>query len=143
MAHFTEEQIAALRMNKNIIRITEYSVSFTPEFQQYAYEQKKKGRRLADIFREKGIDPAILGEKRILNFSQKLNKSVHQATGFLDQRNTNGKQAVQEANMSLEEQVKWLRHELEYTRQEVEFLKKLQMANTEAREAWESKHRPK
>lgn len=143
MAHFTEEQIAVLRMNKNVTRITEYSVSFTPEFQQYAYEQKKKGRRLADIFREKGIDPEILGEKRIRNFSQKLNTSSHQTTGFRDRRNTNGKQAVQEANMSLEEQVKWLRHELEYTRQEVEFLKKLQMANTEAREAWESKHRPK
>ncbi len=143
MAHFTEEQIAVLRMNKNIIRVTEHSVSFTPEFHQYAYEQKKKGRRLADIFRERGIDPAILGEKRIQNFSQKLSKSAHQATGFVDQRSTNGKQAAQEANMSLEEQVKWLRHELEYTRQEVEFLKKIQMANTEAREAWESKHRPK
>lgn len=143
MAHFTEEQIAALRMNKNVTRITEYSVSFTPEFQQYAYEQKKKGRRLADIFREKGIDPTTLGEKRIRNFSQKLNTSSHQTTGFQDLRNTNGKQAAQEANISLEEQVKWLRHELEYTRQEVEFLKKLQMANMEAREAWESKHRPK
>lgn len=143
MAHFTEEQIAVLRMNKNVTRITEYSVSFTPEFQQYAYEQKKKGRRLADIFREKGIDPTILGEKRIRNFSQKLNTSSHQATGFQDRRNTNGKQAAQEANMSLEEQMKWLRHELEYTRQEVEFLKKLQMANMEAQEVWESKHRPK
>ena len=31
--------------------------------------------------------------------------------------------------------------ELEYAKQEVEFLKKLQMANTEARKEWESKHR--
>lgn len=45
--------------------------------------------------------------------------------------------------MDLEARVRWLTHQLEYTRQEVEFLKKLQMANTEARKEWESKHRPK
>jgi len=143
MANFTEEQILVLRQNKHVIRVTEYSVSFTPEFQQYAYEQKKQGRRLRDIFQEQGIDPELLGAKRIQNFSAKLNKAGGQGTGFTDKRTTNGKAIAYDAKQSLEEQIKWLRHELEYTRQEVEFLKKLQMANTEAQKSWGSKHRPK
>ena len=36
-----------------------------------------------------------------------------------------------------------LENELAYTRQEVEFLKKLQAANMEAQKQWESKHRQK
>ena len=37
--------------------------------------------------------------------------------------------------------IKQLEHELAYTRQEVEFLKKLRMADMEAQKEWESKHR--
>ena len=36
-----------------------------------------------------------------------------------------------------------LEHELAYTRQEVEFLKKLQLADMEARKQWKSRHQPK
>ena len=43
----------------------------------------------------------------------------------------------------METRIKQLEHELAYTRQEVEFLKKLQMADMEARRQWESKHQPK
>ena len=41
------------------------------------------------------------------------------------------------------ERIEQLEHELAYTRQEVEFLKKLQAANMEAQKKWESRHRQK
>ena len=41
------------------------------------------------------------------------------------------------------ERIKQLEHELAYARQELEFLKKVQMVDMEARREWESKHRPK
>ena len=41
------------------------------------------------------------------------------------------------------EALRQLEHELTYTRQEVEFLKKTQMADMETRRQWESKHRSK
>ena len=43
----------------------------------------------------------------------------------------------------MEQRIRQLEHELAYTRQEVEFLKKLQVANMEAQKQWESKHRQK
>lgn len=115
-----------------------------PEFKLYLWEQKQQGRPIRTVLQENGIDPKVLGEKRIENISYRLNRDVRDNVGFADKRISNGRAAVlPEGEMDLEVRVRWLTHQLEYTRQEVEFLKKLQMANTEARKQWESKHRPK
>ena len=82
--------------------------------------------------------------KRVENLSYRLNRDIRDNADFTDKRKTNGRTAAPaEGEMDLEARVRWLTHQLEYTRQEVEFLKKLQMANTEARKQWESKHQPK
>ena len=138
----TEEQLRLLRANVNVEKATEYYVVFTEQFKQLAWERKQGGKRMREIFRENGIDPELLGDKRIQNFSQTLNQRAHEGNGFKDRRTDNRRPSAEETAQTLEEQVKRLQHELAYTRQEVEFLKKLQMANTEARKQWESKHRP-
>ena len=138
----TEEQLRLLRANINVEKATEYLVVFTESFKQLAWEQKQAGKRMREIFRENGIDPELLGDKRIENFGQMLNRRGRESDGFRDRRKENRRPSAEETAESLEEQVKRLQHELAYTRQEVEFLKKLQMANTEARKQWESKHRP-
>ena len=87
--------------------------------------------------------PDILGRKRIENFSVRLDDAVREGRFLPDRRiyNSRPSGAADPEQMPLEERVRWLIHELEYAKQEVEFLKKLQMANTEARKEWESKHR--
>jgi len=139
----TEEQLRLLRANVNVEKATEYYVVFTEQFKQLAWEQKQAGKRMREIFRENGIDPELLGDKRIENFNQMLNQRAREGGGFKDRRTDNHRPSAEETAQTLADQVKRLQHELAYTRQEVEFLKKLQMANTEAREAWESKHQPK
>jgi hypothetical protein len=139
----SEAQLRQLRANVNVEKATEYYVVFTEDFKQLAYEQKQTGKHLREIFRENGIDPELLGAKRIENFNQMLNQRGRDGGGFQDRRKDNRRPTDEERKESLEEQVRRLQHELAYTRQEVEFLKKLQMANTEARKEWESKHRPK
>jgi hypothetical protein len=139
----SEAQLRQLRANVNVEKATEYYVVFTEVFKQLAYEQKQTGKHLREIFRENGIDPELLGAKRIENFNQMLNQRGRDGGGFQDRRKDNRRPTDEERKESLEEQVRRLQHELAYTRQEVEFLKKLQMANTEARKEWESKHRPK
>ena len=139
----SEAQLRQLRANVNVEKATEYYVVFTEAFKQLAYEQKQTGKHLREIFRENGIDPELLGAKRIENFNQMLNQRGRDGRGFQDRRKDNRRPTDEERKESLEEQVRRLQHELAYTRQEVEFLKKLPMANTEARKEWESKHRPK
>ena len=111
--------------------------------QLLAWEQKQQGKRMREILRENGIDPDMLGRKRIENLSMRVNDLGRAGGDFSDQRVYNGRPAANERrkDMSLEDRVLWLTNELAYTKQEVEFLKKLQMANTEARKEWGSKHR--
>ena len=64
--------------------------------------------------------------------------------GNQDYRKCNSrKPAKQTREQTLAARVEQLEHELAYTRQEVEFLKKIRMADLEAQRQWESKHRQK
>lgn len=144
MAKFTQEQIEQLRKSPHIAQVAESFVMLKPEFKLYLWEQKQQGRQVREVLRENGIDPQVFGEKRVENLSYRLNRDIRDNADFADKRKTNGRTAsLPEGEMDLEARVRWLTHQLEYTRQEVEFLKKLQMANTEARKEWESKRLPK
>ena len=64
--------------------------------------------------------------------------------GFADLRTGNQhKPAKETTEHTLGARVEQLEHELAYTRQEVEFLKKIHVADLEARKLWESKQRQK
>lgn len=88
MANFTDEQIAQLSGNQNVQWVSRTGVQFTPEFKLLAWEQKQQGRRMKDIFRDNGIDPDILGRKRIENFSVRLDDAVREGRFLPDRRFT-------------------------------------------------------
>lgn len=138
------EEIAELRECPFIASIISGRITFTPEFKRMAYHQLTDGKSMREIFEENGIDPDILGPSRIWGFAQKLRKNADREGGFADQRSSNSrKPANGTKEQLLSARVEQLEHELAYTRQEVEFLKKIHMADLEARKQWESKHRPK
>ena len=85
----------------------------------------------------------ILGESRISGLSHTLNKEAKRSEGFSDLRSENYRRPPKTGEETLEQRLKLLENELAYTRQEVEFLKKIQAADTEARKEWESRHRQK
>jgi hypothetical protein len=109
-----------------------------------AYSQLIDGKSMREIFEENGIDPEILGNARIWGFAEKLRKNADREGGFEDQRSHNSRKPPKGSKeQTLSARVEQLEHELAYTRQEVEFLKKIHMADLEARKQWESKHQPK
>ena len=140
---FTKAQIDCLRVNHYVKSISSSTIRFTEEFKRYFYEQSKSGMSSKEIFLACGIDPQMLGEKRIEGFRYTLNKQAKRNEGFTDKRQNNYRRPPMQGEETVESRIKQLEHELAYTRQEVEFLKKLQMADMEARRKWESKHRPK
>ena len=114
------EEIAELRSSPYVASIIGNKISFTPEFKRMAYGQMTNGKTMREVFELHGIDPEILGDARIWGFAEKLR-----------------------AEQTLAARVEQLEHELAYTRQEVEFLKKIHTADLEARKLWESMHRQK
>ena len=142
MGKFNEAEVQQLRQNPNVAYVNEREVAFTEAFKQFAWGEKQAGKTFSAIFRENGIDPQILGFKRIENFGRRLRERARNNEDFSDARKENRRPKERHEAVGLEEKISQLAHELAYTRQEVEFLKKIQMANTEARKQWESKHRP-
>ena len=111
-------------------------------FKKYFYQKHHSGMTARQIFTECGIDPDVLGASRIDGFCYTLNKQAKRDFGFADNRSQNYRQVSKDGEPTVEARIKQLEHELAYTRQEVEFLKKLQMADMEARRQWESRHQP-
>ena len=139
----TPEQVIQLLKNRYVKSATQNSVRFTEEFKRYFYQKHTSGMTVRSIFLECGIDPDVLGESRISGFCHTVNVQAKRDTGFSDNRQNNYRRLPKSEDETVESRIKQLEHELAYTRQEVEFLKKLQMADMEARRQWESRHQPK
>lgn len=138
MGIFTEETIKILSTNIYVKNVTKFHIQFTKEFKQIVYEEKCKGKRVREILKEHGIDPALLSNRQIGRLSYNVNLLSEKKDGFEDRRRT-----VSPAANDDKATIKQLSHEIAYLRQEVEFLKKLRMADMEAQKQWESKHRQK
>ena len=80
--HFTDEQVEQLRMNHYVRHVSNSTVSFTEEFKQLFYQKRQQGYLVNQIFTECGIDPRILGEKRIEGFCYTINKQSKREGGF-------------------------------------------------------------
>ena len=139
----SKEDIAKLHASPYIITVSQRSLSFSAEFKRLAYEQILVGKTMRSIFVENGIDPDIIGDKRIQNFRYWVKRYAERDAGFENLRTNNRRRPAKSRETTLENRVKDLEHELAYTRQEVEFLKKIQAADMEARKQWESGHRRK
>ena len=119
------EEIAELRNNPYVASIISGRISFTPEFKRVAYDQLMKGKSMRMILEEHGIDADVLGDSRIYAIAHKLRRNADREEGFADLRAQNSRKPAKGAKeQTLANRVEQLEHELAYTRQEVEFLKK-------------------
>lgn len=139
----SKREIEELRGNPYVKKVTANTVSFTEDFKKLVYDKKQEGIPVAETMRRCGIDPEILGDSRVQGFSYCLNRRAKQSNGFSDRRSENYRRPAKTGEETMEQRIRQLENELAYTRQEVEFLKKLQAANMEAQKEWESKHRQK
>ena len=139
----SKREVEALRRNPNVAAVSATTVKFTEEFKRLAYEGKRNGISVSETMRRNGIDPEVLGSSRVEGFTYLLNKKAKQGSGFADRRSENYRRPPKTGEETVDQRIRQLENELAYTRQEVEFLKKLQAANMEAQKQWESKHRQK
>ena len=143
----SEAEIASLKSHPGVEKVTERVVIFTPEFKRKVHSRMTAGEDIFDILETEGIDVSALGKPRIYGMREKLQKYANRAEGFEkrsrhDRRQLEASDATQStADSDIQSRLKRLEHELAYARQEIEFVKKIQMADTEARRTWESKHR--
>ncbi len=141
---FTEDEVNELKMSPYVDSVSKRSVVFTPQFKQMIYEHLCNGEIMQDILESYGINTAALGKARVNGLREKIEIAAVRDEGFSNLRKKpRQKNEQSESGSSLQKRILQLEHELAYTKQEVEFLKKVRQADTEALKSWEYKLRHK
>ena len=119
---FTEEEMAILKTSPHVMDVSSCIIHFTAAFKSLFWQKFQSGMAPAEIFRESGIDPEILGKTRVNGFKEMLKAEVKRGKGFRDLTTANDYYAK---NMTAEQRIAYLEQQLEYKDQEIEFLKKI------------------
>lgn len=136
VSKLTKEQIEILSSYPQVTRTTDTTVVFTQTFKRHFCEEYIKGKSPRIILRESGIDPDVLGAKRMYSLRWHALKEWEAADGKIDQ--TINKSEISKTK-TIEDKFSLLEHELIYARQEIEYLKKIFLADCKARDNWELK----
>ena len=133
----TEEQIAILSKNPNIIKVTPRQVHYTQTFKNYFCSEYAKGRSSTDILREQGIDPKVLGETRVSSlrtyYSNVKNAFPGRENLALEGKNpyrgTKGSGHTQlQTNADIVHMIGKLEQQVQYLEKQTDFLKKIFMS---------------
>lgn len=129
---FTDEEIAVLKANPYVKRITPLKIGFTIEFKERFWEECQQGRSNAAIVKDMGFDPDVLGRSRLEGISRHIKETAGSGEEFREDYRTRGfaKDATQLPPSSAMVQ---LQHEITYIKQELEFIKKTISLDKEAR----------
>ena len=134
---FTEEQVAAFRQNPYVYSVTSARLVLTKEFKELFIEDLDKGLASRQILENHGFNTDVLGDRRIMGISQHIKAEYREHGGFHDgyrarnhneDQQQNGKAASKP--LSEGEQLRQLQNEIEYLKQEMEFLKKISSIRT-------------
>ena len=121
-----KEYVKELNEHRYVEQATEWTVSFTAEFKQLAYDEYYRGKSMREIFTEAGFDVEKLGEKRIQNFRSHLMDKADDERGFADKRKEKSIQAPPSTEAQMMKRIRELEHRNAYLEQENDFLKKIQ-----------------
>jgi len=124
---FTAEQYEYFKRNRHVKNIGSSFVYFNDSFKEQFWQMYHEEMLLPqEILLRLGVDYDMLGRKRVEGMVQNLKKKY--ANGIAEDRRKKRK-----TDLTRERQVSKLRAEIEYLRQENEFLKKIVSAGKEAK----------
>lgn len=138
---FTPEQIEVLRTNPYVKRVTPYMISFTIAFkEEYWRQYSEEGRRPLEIIESLGFDVETLGEIRAKGVYAHIRDEVKAGKGFRERGDnyhsirSMGATFGTGVQVSPNQAILRLEHEVTYLRQEMEFIKKNILLDSEAKQ---------
>jgi len=154
---FTQREREQLADNPYVCNVTEKTISFTKEFKELFWKRVNAGVHPVTIFAEAGIEPMILGQKRISGFAKQLRRQVELGLEFQEGRNPSFPPKTEQKSepkpkpgekldipkpprmpkkknagreLYTDEEITDLIHNFEYMSQELAFIKKIILAGT-------------
>lgn len=133
MRSFTKEQIKKLKKNPYTFKVTEYKLYFTTRFKEDFWISYQAGNAPRKIMQDLGYDLSIFTQKQIDNYVQRIKKEALSGNGFQEGENHQRRLPIKSTNeqeLSSPQSIERMQNELLYLRQEVEFLKKIIIADS-------------
>lgn len=127
---FTEDEMAALLSSVYVVQVTSRFVYFSAGFKERFYNEYRAGKKPKKIIEGMGIAPDILGQSRINGIKGYILRGLRAGKGFTEI--TSEAVAAQTGKpLTPEAKIRRLEHELAYTKQELDFVKKIIAAGRE------------
>ncbi len=137
MKEYTEKQIKELKKNPYVLKVSKHRLYYTAKFKEEFWISYQAGNSPRKILSDFGFDLSIFGQKQIDSLVQHIKKQALSGNGFSEGENRQRRspmKATNETELSSPQSIERMQNELLYLRQEVEFLKKIIIAdNSEKR----------
>ncbi len=127
---FTEEEVEMLRGNPYTYAVTPHILSFTKEFKELFWEEHQAGAVPRQILERHGYPSDVLGRERIWGIAHTIKKQYYSPDGLHEGSLSKSARPSEGGKQTTEERVNRLQGEVEYLRQEIEFLKKISSIRT-------------
>ena len=132
---FTKEQQQLLRQNPYIYSVTDTRITLTKAFKELFMTAYDAGTSPRTILEDHGFDISLIGERRIWSISQRIRTEYQKYGEFHEGYSTrraltNQSDTTASSVPSDADKLKQLQHEIDYLKQEMEFLKKISSVRT-------------
>jgi hypothetical protein len=128
---FAPEVIIELKANLYTKSVTSNMIRFSVEFKERFWREYENGKSPVEIVAGMGYDPHLLGTSRLNGILQHIKDTAISGEDFRDYRRTNMQDDRIEALPPSKALIR-MQHELSYLKQEMEFIKKIILADREA-----------
>ena len=132
MKEYTAKQIKQLEKNPYVFKATKHRLYYTAKFKEDFWVSYQAGNTPRKILTDFGFDINIFGQKQIDSLVQHIKKQALSGNGFSEGENRQRRvpmKATSEEELSSPQSLERMQNELLYLRQEVEFLKKIIIAD--------------
>lgn len=137
MKEYTLKQIKELKNNPYTLNVTTHKLYFTAKFKEDFWVSYQAGNAPRKILKDFGYNLDFFEQKQIDSLTQRIKKQALSGEGFSEGENHEKRTALKatdERDLSSPQSIERMQNELLYLRQEVEFLKKIIIAdNSEKR----------
>ena len=138
--YFTDEQVKILKANPNVKNVSNKAITYNDSFKEYFVNEYNKGKLPIVIFEDVGLSVEILGKSRINESSKRFRKQSERLEGFNDTRSTNSGRPLTK-HLTKDEIINRQKAEIEYLKQEREFLLELKRLEREVIKKSKSKQK--
>lgn len=132
MKEYTPKQIKQLEKNPYVFKATKHRIYYTAKFKEDFWVSYQAGNAPRKILIDFGFDINMFGQKQIDSLVQHIKKQALSGKGFTEGENRQRRlpmKATSEKELSSPQSIERMQNELLYLRQEVEFLKKIIIAD--------------